>query len=162
MAFIDILYIVIAVAVVIITVTLVWVSNELIGLIKSVKRSSRDSEKVTHEIKEKVMLVSESLDRAGSAASSLVGLMEDAVEAIKPRREKIADSLGLISGAGAHARQQQEKESEVKVKTEKSEEKIEEKKPVEKVENKPVDDKTKEDKNDKESDSNKEELKPKK
>lgn len=167
MAFIDILYIVIAVAVVTITVTLVWVSNELIGLIKSVKRSSRDSEKVTHEIKEKVMLVSESLDRAGSAASSLVGLMEDAVEAIKPRREKIADSLGLISGAGAHARQQQVKESEVEVKTEKSEEKIEEEKPVEKVENKPVENKivenkAKEEKNDKESDSNKEEPKPKK
>jgi len=154
MAFIDILYIVIAVAIVVITVTVIWLSNELIGLIKSVKRSSRDSEKVTKEIREKVMLVSESLDRAGSAASSLVGLMEDAVQGIKPRREKIADSLGLISGAGQHARQQQAKESEIKVKTEKSEEKIEKEKPVE--------NKTVEEKNDKESDSNKEEPKPKK
>jgi len=154
MAFIDILYIVIAVAIVAITVTVIWLSNELIGLIKSVKRSSRDSEKVTKEIREKVMLVSESLDRAGSAASSLVGLMEDAVQGIKPRREKIADSLGLISGAGQHARQQQAKESEIKVKTEKSEEKIEKEKPVE--------NKTVEEKNDKESDSNKEEPKPKK
>jgi len=154
MAFIDILYIVIAVAIVVITVTVIWLSSELIGLIKSVKRSSRDSEKVTKEIREKVMLVSESLDRAGSAASSLVGLMEDAVQGIKPRREKIADSLGLISGAGQHARQQQAKESEIKVKTEKSEEKIEKEKPVE--------NKTVEEKNDKESDSNKEEPKPKK
>ena len=154
MAFIDILYIVIAVAIVVITVTVIWLSSELIGLIKSVKRSSRDSEKVTKEIREKVMLVSESLDRAGSAASSLVGLMEDAVQGIKPRREKIADSLGLISGAGQHARQQQAKESEINVKTEKSEEKIEKEKPVE--------NKTVEEKNDKESDSNKEEPKPKK
>ena len=83
MEFIEILYITIAVAVVVLTVTVVWLSNELISLIKSVKRSSRDSEKVTKEIKEKVLLVSESLDRAGSAASSLVGLMEDAVEDMK-------------------------------------------------------------------------------
>jgi len=166
MAFIDILYIVIAVAVVVITVTLVWVSNELISLIKSVKRSARDSEKVTKEIKEKVMLVSESLDRAGSAASSLVGLMEDAVEGIKPRREKIADSLGLISGAGEHARRQQTKESVVEVKTQKTDkiaEKIEKEKPAEKPEIK-VEEKSKEDKkdNNKEPDSNEEEPKPKK
>ena len=115
-AFVDILYIVIAVAIVVIAVALVWVSNELIGLIKTVRRSSQNSEQVTKEIKEKVMLISESLDRAGSAASSLVGLMEDAVEGIKPRREKIADSLGLISGAGDHARNRQAKESEVEVK----------------------------------------------
>jgi hypothetical protein len=154
MEFIEILYITIAVAVVILTVTAVWLSNELISLIKSVKRSSRDSEKVTKEIKEKVLLVSESLDRAGSAASSLVGLMEDAVEDIKPRRDKIADSLGLISGAGEHARRRQEKESEVEVKTEKVKEKNEKEKPAE--------DKVKEAKKDKESDQDKTEPKPEK
>lgn len=121
MSFVDILYIVIAVSIVVITVALVWVSNELISLLKSVRRTSRDSEKVTKEIKDKVMLISESLDRAGSAASSLVGLMEDAVEGIKPRREKIADSLGLISGAGDHARNRQAKESEVEVKKQSAE-----------------------------------------
>lgn len=154
MEFIEILYITIAVAVVVLTVTAVWLSNELISLIKSVKRSSRDSEKVTKEIKEKVLLVSESLDRAGSAASSLVGLMEDAVEDIKPRRDKIADSLGLISGAGEHARRRQEKESEVEVKTEKVKEKNEKEKPAE--------DKVKEVKKDKESDQDKTEPKPEK
>jgi len=110
MEFIEILYIVITVAIVVLTVTVVWLSNELISLIKTVKRSARDSEKVTKEIKEKVMLVSESLDRAGSAASSLVGLMEDAVDGIKPRRDKIADSLSVISGAGKHAKHQKKKE----------------------------------------------------
>jgi low affinity Fe/Cu permease len=113
MAFIDVLYIVIAVAVVVITVTVVWLSNELIGLIKSVKRSSQDSEKVTKEIKEKVLLISESLDRAGSAASSLVGLMEDAVEGIKPRRDRVAESLAVISGAANYSKSQQQKESQV-------------------------------------------------
>jgi len=115
MAFIDVLYIVIAVAVVVITVTVVWLSNELIGLIKSVKRSSQDSEKVTKEIKEKVLLISESLDRAGSAASSLVGLMEDAVEGIKPRRDRVAESLAVISGAADHSKSQQQKESQVEI-----------------------------------------------
>lgn len=115
MAFIDVLYIVIAVAVVVITVTVVWLSNELIGLIKSVKRSSQDSEKVTKEIKEKVLLISESLDRAGSAASSLVGLMEDAVEGIKPRRDRVAESLAVISGAANHSKSQQQKESQVEI-----------------------------------------------
>ena len=118
MEFIEILYITIAVAVVVLTVTVVWLSNELISLIKSVKRSSRDSEKVTKEIKEKVLLVSESLDRAGSAASSLVGLMEDAVEGIKPRRDKIADSLAVISGAGKYARTRQAEDEKVPLRRE--------------------------------------------
>lgn len=118
MAFIDVLYIVIAVAVVVITVTVVWLSNELIGLIKSVKRSSQDSEKVTKEIKEKVLLISESLDRAGSAASSLVGLMEDAVEGMKPRRDRVAESLAVISGAANYSKSQQQKESQIEIRKE--------------------------------------------
>jgi len=140
MDFVEILYIVIAVAVVVITVTFVWLSNELIGLIKSVKRSSRDAEKVTREIREKVMLVSESLDRAGQAASSLVGLMEDAVEAMRPRRDRIAESLAVISGAGKHAGAQQKKESEVRV----------EKKPAEKVPDKKAEKSEKEEKSENE------------
>ncbi len=121
--FVDILYVIIAVATVVITITVVWLSNEMIGLIKTIRRSSQDSEHVTKEIREKVMLISESLDRAGSAASSLVGLMEDAVESIKPRREKIAESLGVIAGAANHAQSQQKKESRVEIKKDKPEEK---------------------------------------
>jgi hypothetical protein len=111
MATVDILYVILAVCVVVITVTLVWLSNELIGLIRSIKRSSSDVETVTKEIREKVLLVSEALDRAGTAASNIIGLVEDATESIKAKRDQLVNSIGLITGVGEYARRKKDKSS---------------------------------------------------
>lgn len=109
MATVDILYIILAACVVVITVTLVWLSNELIGLIRSIKRSSLDVETVTKEIREKVLLVSEALDRAGTAASNIIGLVEDAIESIKSKRDQLVNSIGLVTGVGEYARRKKDK-----------------------------------------------------
>jgi hypothetical protein len=99
MASLDILYIILGVCVVVVTVTIVWVANDLMKLIRSLRHSAQDTETVTREIKEKVLLVSESLDRLGAAASSVIGLIEDSVETIKEKRDQIVGSIGLITGA---------------------------------------------------------------
>jgi len=121
MATVDILYVILAVCVIVITVTLVWLSNELIGLIRSIKRSSSDVETVTKEIREKVLLVSEALDRAGTAASNIIGLIEDAIESIKTKREQVANSLGLIAGAGEYIRRRKSDDSSADASKEKKE-----------------------------------------
>ena len=120
--FIEILYIVIAVAIVVITVTIVWLANELIGLIRPLRRSSEDVETVTKEIREKVLMVSEALDRAGTAATNIIGLVEDTVEGIKERRDQLADGIGVIAGANEYFAR---KKADKKVKEE-LEDKIEE------------------------------------
>ncbi len=97
---IEILYITLIVAIVVITVTVVWLSNDLRGLIRSLRHSAEDTGKVTHEIREKVLMVSEALDRAGAAASSIIGMIENAIEEIKGKRDAIVSSIGLLSGAG--------------------------------------------------------------
>ena len=102
MEFVEILYIVIAVSVVVITVTIVWLANELIGLIRPLRRSSEEVEKVTKEVSEKVLLVTEALDRAGMAATNIIGLVEDTIEGIKERRDQLADGIGIIAGANEY------------------------------------------------------------
>ena len=131
MATVDILYIVLAVCVVVITVTLVWLSNDLIGLIRSIKRSSDDVEVVTKEIREKVLLVSEALDRAGTAASNIIGLVEDAIESIKTKRDQLAESIGLISGVGEYARRKRAEKKSPPREEEKKEDKEKEEEPEE-------------------------------
>lgn len=139
MASLDILYVILGVCVVVITVTVVWLANELIGLIRSLKRSAQDTEVVTKEIREKVLLVSEALDRAGTAATSIIGLIEDSIEKIKEKRDQIVGSIGLLTGAGEYIKQRKETKSE-KVKTEKPEPEKEKEKPEkeEKDSGKPV------------------------
>lgn len=107
----EILYIIIASSVVVLTVTIVWLSNEAIGLIKSIRRSSDDVETMTREIKEKVLLVSESMDRAGTAASNIIGLVEDAIEGIKERRDQLADTIGLVTGVGDYFKNKKKSKS---------------------------------------------------
>lgn len=100
MDIINILYIITGVAIVVLTVAIVWLINESIGLIRSLRHSSEDAEAVTKEIREKVMMASEALDRVGTASSNLIGLLEDAVAAVKTKRDQIADGIGLITGVG--------------------------------------------------------------
>ena len=105
---VDILYIVVIIAVVIITITIVWLANEIMGLTKSLRRSAEDTESMTAELKEKVHLISEALDRAGTAATRIIGLVEDAVETIKEKKDQLANSLGLISGVSEYYRKKKE------------------------------------------------------
>lgn len=112
MSIVQILYIILGVSIVVLTVTIVWLANEAIGLIKSLRRSSENTEVVTRELKEKVLVVSEALDRAGTAASTLIGLIEDGVEAITSKRDKVVSAIGLITGAGKHIEDKKEPEEE--------------------------------------------------
>ncbi len=100
MASLDILYIILGVCVVIVTVTFVWLAADLRKLIRSLRRSAEDTEAVTKEIKEKVLLVSEAMDRLGQAAANVMGLIEDSVEMIKEKRDQIVGSISLLTGAG--------------------------------------------------------------
>jgi hypothetical protein len=100
MSIIEILYLVLIVSVVVLTVTIVWVSYDLKALLRSLRHSAEDTERVTKEIKEKVLMVAEALDRAGAAATSIIGLIESSIDQIKEKRDAIASSIGLITGAG--------------------------------------------------------------
>ncbi len=112
MALTDILYLVLIVSVVIITITLVWVANELMGLIKSLRKSASDTETMTSELKDKVLLVSEALDRAGTAASKIIGMIEDGIESIKQRKDQITNSIGLVAGVGDFVKQRRQAKSD--------------------------------------------------
>lgn len=125
MATVDILYITLIVSIVVITVTLVWLANDARGLIKSLRRSADDTALVTKEIKEKVMMVSEALDRAGAAASSIIGMIENAIDEIKERRDAIVSSIGLLSGAGRAIKEKREQNKEEEAEVQIAEEEVE-------------------------------------
>jgi len=118
MASLDVLYLILGVCVVVITVTIVWLASETRQLLRSLRRSAQDTEVVTKEIKEKVLLVGEALDRAGTAATTVIGLIEDAIEQIKEKRDQIVGSVSLLAGAGKYVKQRREE-----VRKEKEEEK---------------------------------------
>ena len=132
MASLDVLYLILGVCVVIITVTIVWLASETRQLLRSLRRSAQDTEVVTKEIKEKVLLVGEALDRAGTAATTVIGLIEDAIEQIKEKRDQIVGSVSLLAGAGKYVKQRREEARKEKEEEEK------EKKEVPKVETHPV------------------------
>jgi len=113
MASLDVLYLISTVAIAVVTVTVVWLANELIQLIKSLRRSTEDAATVTAEFKKRVLLMSEALDRVGTAASHMIGLIEDAEIELRRRREKVAQGIGLVVGAGDHARRKREKEEKL-------------------------------------------------
>jgi methyl-accepting chemotaxis protein len=120
---VDILYIVVIISVVIITITIVWLASEVMGLTKSLRRSAEDTESMTSELKEKVHLISEALDRAGTAATRIIGLVEDAVETIKEKKDQLSNSLGLISGVSEYYRKKKEDSKEAEKEAEKVAEK---------------------------------------
>jgi len=100
MSIVEILYIITGACIVVITVTIVWLANETIKLVKSLRKSSDDVAFMTREVKEKVLVVTEALDRAGTAATNIIGFIEDAIEGIKEKRDQLANSMGLVSGVG--------------------------------------------------------------
>lgn len=114
MSVVQILYIILGASIVVLTVTIVWLANEAIGLIKSIRRSSENTEVVTHELKDKAMMVSEALDRVGSAASTMIGLIEDGTEAIKGKRDHVVNSIALVAGTGKHISKKEESKEESK------------------------------------------------
>lgn len=132
MTIVEILYVITGVCLVVVTVTVVWLSNETIKLVKSLRKSSDDVALMTSELKEKVLVVTEALDRAGTAATNIIGLIEDAIEGIKEKREQLANSIGLVTGVGEYFKKKKAEKEEVEEEPEKVK-KIEEK-PKEKKE----------------------------
>ena len=122
MTIIDILYVILGACIVVITVTIVWLSNETIKLVKSLRKSSDDVAFMTQEVKEKVLVVTEALDRAGTAATSIIGFIEDAIEGIKEKRDQLSDSIGLVAGVGDYFKKKTKKEEPEVAKEEKKEE----------------------------------------
>jgi len=121
----EILYGVLIVSVVVITVTLVWVANDLKGLLRSLRRSAEDTETVTREIKEKVLMLAEALDRAGAAAASVIGLIETAIDQIKEKRDSIAQGIGLVTGVGRAIKERRQPEADNQAQEEAEEDKEE-------------------------------------
>jgi hypothetical protein len=133
MDIVEILYIITGVCLVVVTVAVVWLSNETIKLVKSLRKSSDDVALMTGELKEKVLVVTEALDRAGTAATNIIGLIEDAIEGIKEKREQLANSIGLVTGVGEYFKKKKAEKEEVEEepqKTKEIEEKPKEKKEV--------------------------------
>jgi len=114
MSIVEILYIILGACLVVITVNIVWLANETIKLVKSLRQSTDDVAFMTKEVKEKVLVVTEALDRAGTAASSIIGFIEDAIEGIKEKRDQLASSVGLVTGVGEYFKKK--KESRIKQK----------------------------------------------
>ena len=127
MSIVDILYIILGACVVVITVTIVWFANEAMKLIKSLRKSSDDVAFMTEEVKGKVLMVSEALDRAGTAATNIISLVEDAVEGIKEKRDQLSNSIGLVAGVGDYFKKKNHGQSEKKVEPAKEDKKEEEK-----------------------------------
>jgi outer membrane biosynthesis protein TonB len=121
---VEILYIIVGACSVVVTVTIVWLANDTMKLVRSLRRSSEDVEFMTKEVKEKVLMVSEALDRAGTAASNIISLVEDAIEGIKEKRDQLANSIGLITGVGDYFKKKKSSDDE-------------EEKPMPKIEKKP-------------------------
>lgn len=99
MSSVDILYIIIGTCIVVITVAFVWLANEAMALIKSLKISAKNTETISEELKEKTMLVSESLDRVGTVATRVISFVEDMESAVEEKAGAIASSIGVIAGA---------------------------------------------------------------
>ncbi|OQA52466.1 MAG: hypothetical protein BWY43_00534 [candidate division WS2 bacterium ADurb.Bin280] len=95
---VEILYLIVAVAVVVLTVALVWLILDLIKLSRSLRKSTDDVAIMTAEVKEKVLMVSEAIDRIGTLASHFIGLIEEAEKQIREKSEQISQGLGMVVG----------------------------------------------------------------
>lgn len=102
MTTLDVLYIVLSAAVVVVTVVIVWLAGDLKEILRSLKKTTADTEAMTTELREKVHMVAEAIDRVGTTATRIIGLIEDAVETVKEKKDQIVSSLGLVSGIGQY------------------------------------------------------------
>jgi len=100
----NILYIILAVSVVVVSATFVYLSGEIVKLTKSLRRSADDAAVMTKELKEKVLMVSEAMDRIGTLTSHFIGLIEEAQEKLSEKRDKIAEGLGLVVGVSDYVK----------------------------------------------------------
>lgn len=134
---VEILYLIVAVAVVVLTVALVWLILDLIKLSRSLRKSTDDVAIMTGEVKEKVLMVSEAIDRIGTLASHFIGLIEEAEKQIRDKSEQISQGLGMVVGisdvlkkrkASREEPEEQEQEEEKPQKKEKTQDQDEQKK----------------------------------
>lgn len=95
---VEVLYLIVAAAVAVLTVALVWLISDLIKLSRSMRRSTDDVAVMTSEVKEKVLMVSEAIDRIGTLATHFIGLIEEAEKQIREKSEKIAQGLSMVVG----------------------------------------------------------------
>jgi len=122
---VEILYLIVAVAVVVLAVALVWLILDLIKLSRSLRAI------MTGEVKEKVLMVSEAIDRIGTLASHFIGLIEEAEKQIRDKSEQISQGLGMVVGISDALKKrktkaqddEQEQEEEESSKNEKTQEK---------------------------------------
>lgn len=95
---VEVLYIIVAVAATVLTVALVWLISDLVKLSRSLRKSTDDVAIMTSEVKEKVLMVSEAIDRIGTLASHFIGLIEEAEKQIREKSEKISQGLSMVVG----------------------------------------------------------------
>ena len=109
---IELLYLIIAVCVAVLTIALIWLINDLVKLSRSLRRSSDDVAVMTKEVKEKVLLVTEAMDRVGTLASHFIGIIEEAESQIREKSARIADSLGAVLGVSEMIKSRKAKKAE--------------------------------------------------
>jgi len=140
---VEVLYLIVAVAVAVLTVAIVWLISDLIKLSRSMRKSTDDVAVMTSEVKEKVLMVSEAIDRIGTLATHFIGLIEEAEKQIRERSEKIAQGLSMVVGVSdaiksrkANRKEEpvQEEEATAEVEVEKEEKKPKAKEKIEKTE----------------------------
>jgi len=98
MQILDILYVILSIAIVVLTIALVWLINDLVKLSRSLRRSTDDVAIMTKEVKEKVLLVTEVMDRMGTLASHFIGIIEEAETQIREKSGRIVAGLGTVLG----------------------------------------------------------------
>lgn len=126
---VEILYIIVAVAVAVLTVAIVWLISDLIKLSKSMRKSTDDVAVMTSEVKEKVLMVSEAIDRIGTLATHFIGIIEEAEKQIREKSEKIYEGLSMVVGVSdlIKSRKTNKKEEVTEDKSELAEDKKEKK-----------------------------------
>ena len=95
---VEVLYLIVAAAVAVLTVAIVYLVSDLVKLSRSMRKSTDDVAVMTGEVKEKVLMVSEAIDRIGTLASHFIGLIEEAEKQIREKSEKISQGLGMVVG----------------------------------------------------------------
>lgn len=96
MASLDVLYFVLTICSAVITLVIVWLANDLIVVLRNIRKASKDTAGLTSEFKQKVLMVGEALDRMGDSATRMLGIMEDSQSEMIANREKIKKGVGLI------------------------------------------------------------------
>lgn len=122
---VELLYLIVAVAVVVLVTALVWLISDLVQLSRSLRRSTDDVAVMTGEVKEKVLMVSEAFDRIGTLATHFIGIIEEAEKQIRDKSEQISQGLGMVVGVSDALRKRKAASKEEDVPDEQEEETLE-------------------------------------